>query len=71
MKTITANKSTLVKVTDSELLQKGIVAVQMVEFVIEYFGRTITVEHDTKITKDGQQTVIGGCGFIPEGYEVA
>jgi len=70
MKTITANKMSRVENTDDELLAQGVVAFQMVEFVINFFGNEITTHHDTKIMQDGSQFVIGGCGFIPEGYEV-
>ena len=71
MKTITANKMTRVENTDAEMAAKGIIAFQMVEFVINFFGNEITTAHDTKIMQDGKQIVIGGCGYIPEGYEVA
>lgn len=71
MKTITTNKMTRVENTDAEMAAKGVVAFQMVEFVINFFGNEITTTHDTKIMQDGKQIVIGGCGYIPEGYEVA
>ena len=71
MKTITTNKMSSVTNTDAEMAAKGIVAFQLVEFVISFFGNEITTTHDTKITQDGKQFVIGGCGYIPDGYEVA
>ena len=71
MKTITTNKMTRVENTDAEMAEKGIVAFQMVEFVINFFGNEITTTHDTRIMQDGRQFVIGGCGFIPHDYEVA
>lgn len=70
MKKITTNKMTRVENTDAEMAAKGIVAFQMVEFVINFFGNEITTMHDTKIMQNGDQFVIGGCGFIPEGFKV-
>ena len=69
MKSITTNKKAKVEAPE-ELKAKGIVALQVVEFAINYFGAEITTEHDTKILENGRQFVIGGCGFIPEGFEV-
>ena len=71
MKTITANKMSMVKATEKEMIDAGVVAFQMVEFVINFFGNEITTTHDTKIMQDGRQIVIGGCGYIADGYEVA
>lgn len=71
MKTITINKMARIENTDTEMAARGILAFQMVEFVINFFGNEITTMHDTKIMQDGRQIVIGGCGYIPEGYEVA
>ena len=71
MKKITVNKMNRVENTDAEMAAKGIVAFQMVEFVIDFFGSEIICNHDTKIMQDGRQLVIDGCGYIPEGYEVA
>ena len=70
MKTITANKLNKVTNTDQEFKAQGIVAFQLVRFVVNFFGREIETTHDTKIMQDGRQLVIGGCGFIPEGFEV-
>ena len=69
MKTITLNKKTKVEASQ-EFKNIGVVAFQVVEFVINYFGNEITTEHDTKILENGKQVVIGGCGFISEGYEL-
>lgn len=69
MKTITMNKKAKVE-APKEDQSKGVMSYQVVEFVISYFGTEIVTEHDTKIEKDGRQTVIGGCGFIPHGYAV-
>ena len=71
MKTVTVNKLTKVENKDAEMLAQGIVAFQMVEFVISYFGSKVISHHDTKIMADGRQIVIGGDGYIPDGYEVA
>lgn len=70
MKTIIANKMGRVANTDAEMAAQGIVAFQMVEFVINFFGNEITAAHDTRIMQDGKQFVIGGCGYVPDGYEV-
>jgi len=53
-----------------EFKAEGVIAFQVVEFVISYFGNEIVTEHDTKIMTDGSQYVIGGCGFIKDGYKV-
>lgn len=53
-----------------EFKEKGIVAFQVVKFTFEYFGKQLECEHDTKIMQDGKQYVIGGDGFIREGFEV-
>ena len=71
MKTIITNKMTRVTNTDAGMAAQGVVAFQLVEFVINFFGNEITTTHDTKIMQDGKQFVIGGCGYIPDGYEVA
>nr|WP_289099996.1 hypothetical protein [uncultured Halomonas sp.] len=71
MKTIVANKLARVENKDDEMLSQGIVAFQMVEFVISFFGSEIIINLDTKIMEDGRQIVIGGDGYIPDGYEVA
>lgn len=70
MKKVTINKMPLVENTDPEMLAEGVVAFQAVEFVIDYFGNEVVTTHDTKIMSDGRQLVIGGCGYIPDGYEV-
>ena len=70
MKTITTTKFNEVKNTDQQLLTDGIVAFQLVKFVINFYGSEIETTHDTKIMKDGRQIVIGGCGYIKEGYEL-
>jgi len=70
MKTIEIKKRQKVETTDARDLKVGIVAFQMVKFEINYFGNIIETEHDTKIMRDGKQIVIGGCGFIPAGYEL-
>tara|TARA_R110000751_G_scaffold285031_1_gene389260 strand:- start:336 stop:551 length:216 start_codon:yes stop_codon:yes gene_type:complete len=70
MKTITTKKFNKVENKDKEMLQNGIVAFQTVEFTIDFYGNEIETTHDTRIMKDGRQFVIGGCGYISEGYEV-
>lgn len=68
MKTITTTKINRVEDLPAEFTAEGIVAFEMVKFEINYFGNVIETTHDTKVMKDGRQIVIGGCGFIPEGY---
>lgn len=70
MKTINTTKYNRVENTDKELLNAGIVAFQLVKFIINFFGSEIETTHDTKIMKDGRQIVIGGCGYIKDGYEL-
>lgn len=70
MKAITLIKGQKVNTTDAQDLQNGIVAFQLVKFIINYFGTEIETVHDTKIMQDGRQIVIGGCGYIKEGYEM-
>ena len=48
-----------------------IVAFQMIEYAIDYFGNKITGCLDTKIMRDGRQLVIGGDGFFADGFEIA
>lgn len=67
MKTITVNK---MKRVEAPVDGINIVAFQMVEFVINFFGSKIVSVLDTKIMKDGRQIVIDGDGYIPQGYEV-
>ncbi len=69
MKTVTANKMNKVE-APAEFKAEGVVAFQIVNFEINYFGNIIETTHDTKILEDGRQFVIGGCGYIAEGYEV-
>jgi hypothetical protein len=71
MKTINTIKFNKVKNTDKELLSKGIVAFQIVKFIINFFGNEIETTHDTKIMSDGSQFVIGGCGYIKDNYQLA
>ena len=47
-----------------------IVAFQLVEFEIDFFGNKDTFVLDTKIMNDGRQVVIDGNGWIASGYEV-
>jgi len=67
MKTIKANKMKKVELAKAE---NGVVAFQLVEFVINFFGSEVVSVHDTKIMQDGRQFVIGGCGYIADGFEV-
>lgn len=55
---------------DSDFKSQGVIAFEIVDFKINYFGNIVETSHDTKIMADGSQFVIGGCGYIPEGYQV-
>ena len=67
MRAITFNKKTLVK---PPKVEDGIVAFQMVEYVIDFFGNEISNTLDTKIMEDGRQIVIDGDGFVKAGTEI-
>jgi hypothetical protein len=69
MKAITLNKLNRVEAPAADKA-KGIAAYQVIEFTIEYFGNLIETTHDTKILDNGNQFVIGGCGFIPNGFQI-
>ena len=49
---------------------KNIIAFQMIEFTINFFGNVESFILDTKIMKNGKQLVIDGNGFIPSGYQI-
>lgn len=66
MKTITTKKLARVEAPAGD----EAIAYQVVEFTISYYGNDIHTAHDTAIYADGRQLVIGGCGFIPHGYQV-
>ena len=70
MKKINTTKMARVEIPAEYRENDGVVAFQMVRFEINFFGNIQVTEHDTKIFEDGRQVVIGGDGFIPEGYEV-
>ena len=70
MKSIKITKYNKVENTDKEFLSEGIVAFQLVKFTISFYGNETETIHDTKIMKDGRQFVIGGCGYIKDGYEL-
>lgn len=70
MKAIEIKKLERVENQDTEMLQMGIVAFQMVEFSFPFFGADINSVLDTKIMSDGRQEVIDGDGFIPAGTQI-
>ena len=49
---------------------KNIIAFQLVEFSINFFGHIENFILDTKIMNNGKQIVIDGNGFIPSGYQI-
>ena len=70
MKTMQLERFNKVVNTDKDFLAEGIVAFEQITFKINFYGTVVETTHDTKIMEDGRQFVIGGCGFIPEGFEV-
>ena len=44
------------------------VAFELVEFTINFFGAVDTFTLDTRISKDGTQSVVDGNGWIKHGY---
>ena len=69
MKKIEIKKLNKVQAPAGEYID--IVAFQMVQFTINFFGHIESFVLDTKIMNDGTQMVIDGNGFIPDGYQVA
>ena len=69
MKKIEFTKRNMIE-ADQDFKNQGIMGFQIVDFRINYFGNIIETSHDTKIMADGSQYVIGGCGYIKEGYQV-
>jgi hypothetical protein len=67
MKTITTNKMSQVAAPANN---EGIIAYQLVEFVINFYGSETVDVLDTKIMADGRQIVIEGNGLIKAGYEI-
>ncbi|MBS9774757.1 MAG: hypothetical protein KGV59_06335 [Tenacibaculum sp.] len=70
MKALEITKLERVENTDKEMLSQGIVAFQLVKFVVNFFGNKVESILDTKIMSDGRQFVIDGDGFIEQGFEV-
>jgi len=69
MKQISVKKLTKVEPPKGEY--ESIVAFQLVEFTINFFGHIESFILDTKILNDGRQLVIDGNGFIGQDYQVA
>jgi hypothetical protein len=67
MKTITTNKMSQVAAPANS---EGVIAYQLVEFVINFYGSETVDVLDTKIMADGRQIVIEGNGLIKAGYEI-
>ena len=70
MENIKITKYGRVENTDKEMIDKGIVAFQLVKFEIIFYGNVIESVQDTKIMADGRQLVIDGDGFIERGFAV-
>lgn len=69
MKNMRITKGQIVEAPD-DMKESGVMAFQLVDFEITYFGNTIKSTHDTKIMSDGRQLVIEGDGFISAGFEI-
>lgn len=48
-----------------------IIAFQLVDFHIGFYGSKVTTTLDTKILSDGRQLVVDGCGLIPAGTDIS
>ncbi len=70
MKNLEITKHQLVKNTDKEFLELGIIYFQLVTFKLNFYGNHIESTLDTRIMKDGRQIVIDGNGWIDKGYEL-
>ena len=70
MKAITITRLQKVETADKRDLKIGIVAFQLVNVEINFYGKIITDTLDTKIMKDGRQIVIDGNGYISAGTEI-
>ena len=70
MKAITITRLQKVETTDKRDLRDGIIAFQLVNIEINFYGKIITDTLDTKIMKDGRQIVIDGNGYISAGTEI-
>lgn len=70
MKNLKINKLERVDCTDKELLEQGVVAFQLVEVLIPFYGTISEETLDTKIYSDGRQVFTDGNGFIPAGTEL-
>lgn len=68
MKNLKIKKLQRVENTDKEMLEKGIVAFQLVEIGYSFYGQSMTDVLDTKIMDNGDQIIIDGNGFIPAGF---
>ena len=42
----------------------------MVTITVNYFGKRVEDDFDTKIMADGSQFVIDGNGFIKDGFQI-
>jgi len=55
-----------------EVVNDGdIVAFQLIEYNLKFFGADSGGRLDTKIMKDGRQIVIDGDGWIPGGTDIS
>lgn len=68
MKNLEIKKLQRVENTDTETLNKGIIAFQLVQMGYSFYGQSMTDVLDTKIMSNGDQIVIDGNGFIKAGF---
>ena len=46
------------------------VAFQLVKIYYSFYGKEMSETFDTKITKNGEQFIISGNGFIKDGFKI-
>ena len=68
---IQIQKLALTEVPTEYQKEEGCIAFQIVKLTYNFYGKEMTDTFDTKILANGKQVVIGGNGFIKDGFEIA
>jgi hypothetical protein len=71
MKKIKITKLQRVDIPVEHQKEEGCIAYQNIKVVINFYGNLTEDILDTKILEDGRQVVIGGNGYIEDGYEIS